>query len=116
MGLLDKILESDAAAFADPDVFGESVVITLRNGTTRTVSAVVDRREPEPMGNGYRPKMFITFRNSATLGLLASEIDGGGTITVTVAYPYGAAAKPHQIHRRVDENPADAGMVTVEVG
>lgn len=120
MGLLDQVIASDAAAWDDPDLFpgSESVVITFNNATTRTVNAQVFRGEPVPFGEGgYRSNILISFRNHATLGLLPSDIDGGGVVTVTVAKEYGGTPVPLMMRRSTDpDKQADAGRLWVEVG
>ncbi len=119
MGFIDQVIAADSLAFTDPDLMPgvESVTITFNDQTTRTVYAQVFRDEPAPFGDGYRPSIQLAFRNHATLGLLPSEIDGGGVIAVAVAKNYGETAVPMTMRRMIDpEKRADAGMVWVEVG
>ena len=114
MGIFDDMLASDAAGFTDG--WGEAVTLTFQDATTRSVYAIVDRDPPAEFGNGNVPSMVLTFRNDSTYGLAASEVDGGGVITVTVAYPLGATATAHQIHRVKTDMPSDAGHVIVAAG
>lgn len=119
MGLVDQVIASDAAVWDDPDLMPgvESVTITFYTGTTRTVYAQVFRGEPVPFGDGYRAGILINFRNHATLGILPSEIDGGGGVKVTVSPNYGETAVPLPMRRCTDpDKQADAGRVWVEVG
>jgi hypothetical protein len=118
MGLLDQVLAADSFAFTDTDTFGEAVTLTLRDGTTRSVSAFVDRGAPVEFGpQGYKVGMQIGFRNHATLGLLPTELDGGGVLSVTVAGNYGETAVARRLTRTSDpEKRADAGIVWCEVG
>lgn len=115
MGLLNQIIITDAAAFTDTDGFGETVTYTPVTGSPRSISAFVERDPPDrisPDGDVYRPKMEITVANSATLGILATEIDNGGD-TVTVAYPLGATAAAHAILGTPIVQ--DAGMIRLEL-
>lgn len=119
MGLMDEILASDAAVFIDADGFPgvEQVTLTFQDATTRTVYADVFREGVEDLGGGYRPRILVSFRNHATLGLLPTELDGGGVITVTLAERHGETAKATHLRRCTDpDKPADAGMVWAEVG
>jgi hypothetical protein len=119
MGLMDDVIAADAAVFSDPDLMPgvESIVITFNDATTRTVNAQVFRGEPVPFGDGYRPGILISFRNHATLGLLPSEIDGGGVVRVTVARNYGETAAPLLMRRATDpDKGGDSGRLWVEVG
>jgi hypothetical protein len=118
VGLIDSVISDDGAAFSDPDLMPgvESVVITFNNQTTRTVNAQVFRGEPIPFGQGYVVGILLNFRNHATLGLLPSEIDGGGVVTVTLAENYGETPKAKQMRRSTDpDKQADAGRLWCEV-
>lgn len=99
MGILNSIISDlDAAAFTDPDLFGEEVTYTPRGGEPRTINADVQRDPPVeidlPGGQARRPKMIVTIRNHATLG--ADAIDSGGD-TITVAYRLGGTAQAHAV-------------------
>lgn len=115
MGLLDDILEDDAAAFTDTDGFGESVTYTNRAGTTRTINAVVTRLPPKPgPGGTLVPNLRIEVANSTTTGIATSEWKNGDT--VTVAERRGGSTRAFQVHFPDDEAGAhDAGMVTYEL-
>lgn len=115
MGLLNQVILVDAAAFTDTDGFGESVTYTPLGGSARPIAAFVERDPPERIGGDgsvYRAKMEITVANSATLGILATEINNGGD-TVTVAYPQGATAAAHVIVGKPIIQ--DAGMIRLEL-
>lgn len=114
MGLLDDVMASDAAAFADTDGFGESVVYTPRGGSPLTITAVVYRgdRMPAPgLAAGSVADLIVEVRNSSTLGVAMSSINTGGD-TITVAKRLGGTAEAFQI---VEILSHDAGMIRVRL-
>lgn len=99
MNLLNEMMAADAAFLMADDGFAEAVIYTPRNGTARTINAIVDRNPPalatspgDPM-----PLMTVSVANNATTGISSAELDVGGD-TITVAYRIGRTAKSYQIH------------------
>ena len=110
--MLDDILSDDAAlAFCDTDSFGESVVFTPRStGTARTIKALVTRHPPEAVGrNGVKlPRMEVSVRNHATLGILLTSLNTGGDV-LSVAYRKGGTAEEFLVQQPHSQ---DSGMLT----
>lgn len=82
MGVLDEILASDGEALVDTDAFGESVTYVKKDGTTRSVKAVVFRQVPNvpaelPNPGHLVPVCEIEVRNDTTYGIATSEVDLG---------------------------------------
>jgi hypothetical protein len=117
VGLLDSIMAQDAAlAFTDPDTFGEAVLYSPKNGTPRTINAVVEREAPVDF-NGEevkRPQVRITVANHATVGILASAINFGGD-TVTVAPVKGGAVVALSVHKVLGQEWMDGGCVYLDL-
>lgn len=109
MGALDTLMSLDAAALVNTDEFGETVTFTTRTGTTRSIKAVILRQSPVALmgGPAQKPALEAWVRNSATLGISASEINCQGD-TITVAERHGGTAVAHLI-REVMES--DAAML-----
>lgn len=92
--------------------FGESITITAPDGSTRTITAIVDRGEgsqPEAPGmNG--PVMQITVKNHATEGILPSEDVSG--FEVLIAIRDGDETESRVLGGITSQ---DAGLLTIEV-
>ena len=115
MGLLDEQLVNDMVfAFTDLDGFGESVIYKPRNGTARTITAIVIRNSPAELGpNGLKvPRMVVKVPNHATLGISSAEINYGGD-RLNVDYRKGGIAEDFSIHKPDGEEVHDAGMLTL---
>jgi hypothetical protein len=115
MGMLDQVMASDAVAFLDPDGFGESVVYTKRDSTTRDIVAIVDR-DPPVHGQALRPKMRLVVANNSTTGISSAELDTGDTITVP--YRIGDTAGVYRIRRAPsyrNQPTEDSGMIDLEL-
>lgn len=116
MGLLSDQLADDAAMiFGDTEAVPgmESITYTPRNGTARTINAVVNRNPPETAaGNGLKPSMTITVANHATLGIDITTFNAGGDY-VTLGTDTGDTTKRICLHGKPITQ--DAGMLTFEV-
>lgn len=118
MSIWSSVTAADGAAFIDADAMGgESVTYTKTDGTTRTITVIVDRRPPaksDSMGQIITPMALVHVRNDATYGIAASEVDVGGD-TITLAMRPGATAVAHQIQWADGSPQIDAGMLTFEI-
>jgi hypothetical protein len=108
---VDRALEAAAAAFF---LLGDVETITYEpaGGGSREISAVVDRRQAEPMdglSGGTRPQVELVVRNDATAGIASSSVDTGGD-KVQVALRRGDTA---QTLRIVDLVNQDAAMIRI---
>lgn len=116
MGLISTILADDAVYFADADlVDSESIVYVKRDGTTRTINAVVQRRALEDLKSSSSrmlvPSIMITVTNSTTTGIATSEVDKGSD-SVQLAERLGGTTRTLSILEIISQ---DAGMVTYAV-
>lgn len=80
---------SDFTACGLPELIeyiGEEVVFTPRNGTARTINAIVDLKpagRKDGAGRMTVPKLTVKVLANGTTGILASEA-AGGTLAVTM--------------------------------
>lgn len=85
------------AAFNDSDGFAESAVFRPHNGTPRTIYPVVNR-DIAPDGDeeamGVKEIMLITVPNSATTGVLSTELNAGKD-KIDLAYRVGETARSY---------------------
>jgi hypothetical protein len=88
MGLLDDVLQHEAAFWLDSDLFAEQVQFKPRAGGSRTIYAIVDRLPPQRLdadGNVYVASVEIVVKNNSLDGIALSEINNGGDrVTVQV--------------------------------
>lgn len=119
MSLKDLFLSDASAAFLNSSEFGEQVVYIKRDGTTRTINAIVDRTPPERVtsnGQVWAPKLTVSVANSATLGILAAELDAYGNDRIRTClrpggttYDFGAFIPPP------GQPWIDEGIITLEL-
>lgn len=116
MGLLNAQIAADAAwIFQDADsVPGmESITYTPRNGTPRTINAIINRNPPEiAAGNMRKPSMTITVANSATLGIDITTFNAGGDSATLGTDTADTAKKLYLLGKPTAQ---DAGTLTFEV-
>jgi hypothetical protein len=96
------------------DYFGESLTYKPRAGGSRTITGMVDRTDRSVYGEldrGTSTLLTIIVPNSATTGILSTEINTGGD-QITVANRYGGTAIDRRIVRVVETN---GSSVTIEV-
>jgi hypothetical protein len=120
MGAFNDILIADAAAFTNPDEFGEEVTYTplmpTASNPIRAINALVIRHPPRPMNASPQwiaPKMMVQVANDATLGITPTQLDTGGD-TITVAYKMGGTAQAYKI-QLADGAGVDGGMMNLEL-
>lgn len=102
--------------------FGEQVTYTSRNGVTRSIMAVVDRRPPTPISeqsSTLAALSVVAVRNTATSiddddlgGISAEELDLSGNDTITIALRVGGTAEARPIKSILEQ---DAGFLHLEV-
>lgn len=95
MGILDLAFEDDGRfAFADTDVFAESLTYKKKDGTTRTIKGVVHRAVPPVIDvNGVvRYVLLVEVVNDATYGIDITELDTGAD-KIAVAYRKGGGTR-----------------------
>lgn len=115
MGLLDDVLASDAAVFADTDGFGESVTYTPFGGAARTITVVPFRGVPILPGGspaGSTLDLIIEVRNHATLGILPGSLKLRGD-KITIAARLGETATDRIIVELLEQ---DSGMLRLRLG
>jgi hypothetical protein len=92
MGLLDGVLlTANLRWFDEACGFAESVTYRKRDGTTRSIFAVVAREPVEQTSAGAKRSVRVEVRNDATLGISMSELDRG-TDEIQVAADAGGTA------------------------
>ena len=94
--------------------FGESIVYKPRGGGSRSIVGMVDRTDRNLLDGTDRamiPAFTITVANSATTGILSTEINTGGD-AITVAIRYGGTAVDRRISKVLETN---GSSVTFEV-
>ena len=94
------------SANANLELFGEPATYRKAVGTTRSISIVVYRNPPEPSAQQkgvLETKTRLFCRNSATLGISASELQ---LQTDEIDFPdrVGGTARAWQISRIVDQD------------
>lgn len=113
MSLHDTIASDAASVFCNADDFAESVIYTSGStGDARTISAVVRREawETQPGTNSETPVFEVHVVNSATLGILSSQI-APGKDTLTFAARVSETPTARVILRITSH---DEGMLTLE--
>jgi hypothetical protein len=107
MSGFQDMLAADAAIFVNADEFGEAVVYVPRNGATRSISAQVQREVPEgdeQLQGTITPSLFVTVRNSNSIGISSAEVNTGGD-KVRLAQRVGGATKDCPIIEVVSQDP-----------
>jgi hypothetical protein len=97
MSNFDEIMGEDARALVDIEEFGEPIVYTPKDGTPKTINALVIREFHE-----NREGMPGTRRDILTVYVLNDADDGVATInsggdTITVAHRIGGATKDYLV-------------------
>ena len=109
----DTNLAAEASYFAS--AFGEAVTYKPRGGGSRAISAVVFRKQPEPIGTGgagvETTLAEIRVENNSSTGISAAELDTGGD-KVTLAMRSGETAIDHRITQLLND---EDGMLSLEV-
>jgi hypothetical protein len=113
LGFYDSIAISDAAAFTDPDLFGEMITRTTAQGVVTTFPASVDRQPPSDVRQAKKPApsitVFLPYSSNPAKGV--TSIDVGGDV-YTIADVQGGTPGPHKIVQRIKQ---DAGGWLVEM-
>ena len=112
MSSFDDTLKNANNAFKS--AFGQTIVVLPDGVTERSITAIVDYNEIEPvpgMPHGKAQNITITVDNDATTGLSSAEFDSG-LATVKVPEAIGKAAVTKRLSKIIRQ---DAGMVTYQV-
>lgn len=115
----ESALESaDAFDLSVDGEFSEQITVTPYGGAARTVYAIINRDPPERVSDSaevYKPTFDLQIRNSATDGLLASEVNRA---TATFNRVKGALSTsdtyPLKLSNAVP-NPVSTGRLYLEI-
>lgn len=112
MSVFSERLVADAKFFLDE--FGESITVLPDGETERTITAIVDYADIEPvpgLPHGHSYSMWITVANDAATGLSTAEFDAG-LAKVKIPTAVGKTPTLRSIAKIISQ---DAGMVTYGV-
>ena len=96
------------------DGFGEEATYIKSGGATRAITIIIDRAPPAKLGeapDSNRPMIQVLVANSATTGILASEIDLGSD-SITLPARLGKSATTFHFGKLIGQ---DNGMLRLEV-
>jgi hypothetical protein len=112
----EQLVSDMAATFCASSDFGEAVTYKKKNGTTRSIYALVVRMPPDASDINPGVRLIVKVANSATTGITAAEVDPGGD-TISVPIRPGEAAEYLRVFIPAREPEfADEGMLTLELG
>lgn len=80
MSLKDRLKSDMTDVFLNTDQFAETIIYKKRNGTQRTIKAIVyrdDERGRMEVDHGVAHVLSVYVTNDATLGVSSSEWDNG---------------------------------------
>ncbi len=112
MSTFDDALKAANSSFRT--AFGQTIIVLPDGATERSVTAIVDYNEVEPMPgmpHGKAVNIQITVDNDAATGLSSAEFDSG-LAAVKVPEAIGKAAVTKRLSKIIRQ---DAGMVTYQV-
>lgn len=97
MGLLADVMAADNAGVFDTDAFGETVTVRLPDGSTRSITAIVNR-DVAPTGDEealqIQEIMLVAVANDSSAGIASTEFDAGRW-QIDLAYRPGETARTY---------------------
>jgi len=112
VGLLDDVMALDGEMMVDTDSGGESVSYVAKDGTARSINAIVFRNPPAEVPGtkvGSSPLIRVFVRNHATHGI--TSVNTGGD-KLLIADRYGGPAADHYVSKILHQ---DAGGWMLEL-